>query len=458
MKGVENFGDKIIRTKFGLFRRRIDIRFNENCLCFYKRSSFINWTMKQYLSIPISNIIYFTDNPVIAKSKKLFIVKDETIITEDVIAEVTQNEKKNSKIGMFLKSIFTKKEEKIDREQYDIDMDMTISTVALRLKNLDIQSLCLFFNSVGAIKADVRTACGIIFKKYIAFTDKWLISVNKSDISYVPISEMAFFVCKKNLFSWSIYCGYHNQLQFKVVKTSLKNEIQNLCYKLSARLSRIKDATTYKAGLIFPEYLSISDDAIIYRRKTWFASEMSYIPLVRVDALLTSSNLLLKKIIIVGEQNVFMKNSFWIWTSKKIVNKILKYGIKTGSGNSFSSSWFASPWNWFGRGPKIICYSGNVVYFPNRLQNKTLKYVAVTYSNIEEVVWYKTFFSLFGTLVIEGSSSSIRTDQNSYGIEIVIPQLFAFKYKWLFITGKLKKILQAKTSASFSTERKKYSF
>lgn len=55
-----------------------------------------------------------------------------------------------------------------------------------------------------------------------------------------------------------------------------------------------------------------------------------------------------------------------------------------------------------------------------------------------------------------GVAGNIRKDQDHTLVSMVIPSLFAFKFKWAFFGGKLRSILQSKTSAEIERVRENY--
>jgi hypothetical protein len=258
---------------------------------------------------------------------------------------------------------------------------------------------------------------------------------------------MAFFI--KGI--GSIYCGYHRQVNAKVLSPSLIKEISDLCYSKAKRLNEQGD--TYKIGWIFPDQVTLTPKAIIYTRKTLFKDEMVYLPYKRINMVLSDRKYLFwKRISVFGEQDINLKHLVLASKAAKIEEVLKKHGVDPTKGIPFNSAKIF-PSNWFGRAPKIVCMDDCIVYYPNRIGGKELQSCMLKYKDISTITYYKKFLSLFGTVAISGVVDNIRQDQSDTYVRMEIPDLFAFKFKWAIFTGRLKRILQDKTNVEIERVR-----
>ncbi len=62
------------------------------------------------------------------------------------------------------------------------------------------------------------------------------------------------------------------------------------------------------------------------------------------------------------------------------------------------------------------------------------------YSEISDVVWYKKPLAFFGTVKLRGRTQNIRLDQSDEGVTMIVPKLWAFKFKWAIFGGGLRRI------------------
>lgn len=412
-----------IRTCWRPFRYRIEIEADSFNVTLFKRTFPYFGKMTQFASIPMDKIIFCGNNEAPEKSRWLY------------LSEVTDT---NCEV-----------EKKEGDENHDRDAFMHTETIRLFFGKQNLLQLHSLLKSSGAIEASIRWASGIFFKQYVAFTQKWLFHFKRDKTESVPIEEMAFFVKNKN----KLYCGYHKQLSVKIYKKTLFDELKQLCYSISKRLSA--KGTTYKFGWFHPDRLIFTDSAVVYARKAYRKEEIAYVPYDRIDlVLLHNKNFFRKKIGIFGEQNILPKHSLGKTKASEIVRILKSHGKDVSSGTTFSSSicFFR---NWFGRSPKVVCFDDCIVYEPNRLKkyatNLMVVSVHINYSEVTDVIWYKKRLALWGTLVLKGESSSIRVGQDSIGLTIILPDLCVRSKAIIY------EILKAKTSAEFKREVKSFS-
>ena len=355
-----------------------------------------------------------------------------------------------------------------DTDDWDKDLHMTTSTIRLILKKEVLLPLYQHLQKVGAVQAKVNYANGILSREYVAYTDKWLFHIiNKwggIETDSTPIEYMAFYVEQKNY----VYCGYHRQVRVKIYNPIFRKEIKEHCKKIAPRLNekgddfkspwfgRLKDLFNIPRW-IHPDRLTLSDNAVIYTRKTFRKDEMTYLPYAKINMFVVSKGVFRRIISFYGEQNIVPKYTFKTSDTKKIMEIVESHSVHALYGDSFRSSAFFSK-NWFGKAPRVVCFDNNMIYYPNRLKNKTIKALVeyLDYSDCQKVTWYRPWFNFFGTLVIEGASENIRLDQGNMNSYWVLPQLWTFRYKWFIFSGGLRNKLTSKTSAEFKTYRKAY--
>ena len=439
-----------IRTKWG----GVEVEVDSSTITLYKKNFPLLGKMIKYSSIPTDKIIYWTNEEDPKKSKYLYISEDGLY---DTLPTSSNQAASDDKDDWLFTSLTPKDETKYpDSEgtvdELDADLYMYTSTTRLHLTNTDLVSLYSALQNAGSIKATVRKASGFFSKKYIAYTQKWLFHIDGTEVDSTPIREMAFFVQDKK----QLYCGYHRQISAKINSKSLMSEIHDLCYSQAKRLKESGD--TFKIGWFHPDYFMLTDSAIVYHRKTFRKDEMAYVPYRRINMLFVSSKLFKKRISIFGEQNIIPKHSLSRKFAKQFISRIKEHNVNImANGKSYCSS-RTCPLNWFGKAPRIVCMDDHIVYFPNRIKSKSkhLESSMLLYSDFSHVTWYKTPFSLRGTLVLAGIPSNIRKDQISRSVSMVIPDLCAFKYKWFIFNGGLRRILKKKTTAEFMRERKAY--
>lgn len=440
-----------IKTKWGLFRRRVDIVADAEKFTFTRRQFPWFWK-RESATVQTDSIIYFGDEDETLKSKYLFLSEDGTY---DVLPTTTKDMAEDDKDDFLFQSILPKDEEdeeqeEVTEEELDADLHMYTSTRKLRLATEDIQKVMELLEKTKAVKATVRPSYGFwIFKEHLAYTDKWLFHTKRKEVDSVPLSEMAFFVKSP----MKLYCGYHRQINARVLSNAVLNEIRELCYSKSKRLN--DEGTTYKFGWIFPDQLTLTKNAVVYTRKTFFKDEMAYLPYKRINLVLMERKWLFwKELNIIGEQDIVPKH--WLSAGKaKLVEKAIKeHKIDPTGGTTFTAAKIF-PRNWFGRAPRVVCLEDGIMYYPKRVGSKSIKMCYLKHSQLDQVTYYKKWFALFGTVVIDGETTNIRQDQDSTAVEMLLPDLFAFKFKWTFFTGALKRKLE-KAGAKIQRVRESY--
>lgn len=438
-------------TKRRLFKRRMEVEIDSETISLYKKKRlFFCKEMEKFASFPLDRLIYWGNNNDINSSKWLWVCEDGTY--DSLPTSISQEASDDKDDWLFASLANNTLNGTEDDSDLDADLYMQTSTTRLKLGSEQISKIYSLIKGSEAVKATVRYACGLLPKQYIAYTDKWLFHLKKDEVDSTPLKEMAFFVRNKK----NLYCGYHRQINVKILNSSLFKELKDLCYSKSIRLSA--QGTTYKAGIIHPDIITITDNAIAYTRKTFRKDEMAYVPFKRVNMLFCIHGLLRKRISVFGEQNIIPKHAFWRGPALKIIDVLKQHGLNITTGKTYCSARIF-PHNWFGRAPRIVCLEDSIVYYPNRIsgEDNNLKSMMLKYSQLDEITWYKKYFTLFGTLELKGQPENIRNDQSTpEEVPMVIPELFKFKYQWWFIfSGKLKKLLMNETSATFKTVRRK---
>lgn len=334
-------------------------------------------------------------------------------------------------------------DDKCIRPSHDADMSMSTQTFRLGFKDHDLVKLYTFLESSGAVKATIKKSSGIFRSQYISYTNKWLFCFDGSNFQSVPIEEMAFFVKNGN----NIYCGYHRQLVASVNKASFRNELRDYCYSISKRLQAGCSGISYTKGWFRPEIITLTDEGVIYSYKKFRHSEMCYVPYDRINLVSCTEGMFKKGVFLVGEQNIFPKNTFWRSTVSDLIKRIVNHNIPFKKGMKFSSSNRFKK-NWFGKAPKLICFEDTLVYIPNRL-DYDFKKCFINYRDILKVTWYKRLFRFYGNIELVVKATNIRRDQDGCEVVIRIPKLFSFRYKWFIFSGRLRRVLKKKTNAEF---------
>jgi hypothetical protein len=441
-----------------------------------------------------ANIHYYMNVGKLFKRKTLYLSQsskyDKLPTTEEELARDDQDDftfmelEENTKEGLEpsgklvetgkVKS--SKKEEDVD---YDADLYLKTDTIQLRLGRNHTSAIYEHLKQSPSI--ELHTAkVGKFFsfnQQLLAYDDDWAFHVvphffSDSEIDSTPINYMAFFVEKKPFLFGSngLYCGYHRQINIKGISRSVLSEFGDWCRERAPRLTNEGD--TYTSSIIanpfnlwrwiHPDEITITNEALVYTRKTLRRDEMVYLPFKRTSLFLSTGGLFTKKFEVYGEQNILPKFSFSRSDVSSLKNALEKHRVRCGSGRSWHSS-YIFPKNWFGRAPRLLNVDKKLIYYPKRIESKMKKHfgmktrVCVLDSvEIKEVIWHKSIFNLWGTIEIKGSSKNIREDQNSEQITILIPNLLMFSYKYfLFFSGSLRDFLK-KSSANFNRKYSKY--
>lgn len=417
-------------TKWRLFEKQIKVEIDSQKIIFFKRGNWRSfWRWKQYSSMLTDHLMYWK-------------ISDRIYISED--------QSRNSSLVLKNDNKFKDKNSLLD---VDGDLHMSTSTQALLLAKDYMSSIITILKSFGAEQATVRCANGFMKKEYLAYTSKWIFHVHKKEIDSVPFKETAFFVTSKNN---NVYFGYHNQINVNITNKEVLKEVHDLCFSSAKRLT--VSGNTYKLGWISPEYVTLTDEAVIYKNKTKHMNEMLYLPYDKIDFYQTSFGLFRQRVYIFGEQNILTKHKLSRSAVSIIKKEMKKRNVAEKKGKSFTSSVMFLK-NWFWRAPKFIYMDNSFIYFPNRLQKMyepIESFKNISYSDITRVVWYKPSFALYGTLEININICNLRRDQNNDSFSLLIPQLWAFKFKYFLFKGRFYKHLKENGLANYKREHCSY--
>lgn len=357
----------------------------------------------------------------------------------------------------FVEEETTISSEKTIDDEYDADLYMRTDTIQLRLKAKHLNQILLYLKASEANELNTAKV-GSFFslnQELLAYDDEWAFHVKPnwffdSEIDSTPIHYMAFILEKKPLL-WGangLYCGYHKQINIKHISKSVIKTFSKWCHERAPRLT--SKGESYKSSILanpfnlwrwlYPDEISITDEALIYTRKTFRRDEMIYLPFKRISLFLSTGGWFTKSFEVYGEQNIIPKYSFSSSSVSAIKNMLEKHHIKTGSGRSWHSS-YLFPKNWFGRAPRILNVDEKLIFYPKRIESEMKKYYnmksrvgAFEQMEISEVVWYKPLFYWFGTIKITGTPTNIRIDQKAKTVTMIVPNLSLFyMFRYWFI-------------------------
>ena len=360
------------------------------------------------------------------------------------------------------------------------DLWLRTDTIQVRAPKQFLEGLYEALKNSESKEATVRKVKGWLKHHYLTYTDDWAFHIvtflfKESEIDSTPINLMAFFVQNRTLFGKaSVYCGYHRQINIPSIPKPIAKEFQEWCY---ARAPRLRVEGKMYRSSIWPKFynpacwfhrdqICVTDDAVVYTRKTLFRDEMAYLPIKRIDLFIVGSGWFTRKIQIFGEQNIVPRYSFSKALANELEELLKKHNVTTVEGDSFHSSYWHMT-NWFGRAPKLILAEDRLIYYPNRISkevqnlDKGEKIVASTckYSQISNIRWYKPMFHPEGVLYITAIVGSIRADQGQKTLHMIIPQLNTFKYRFfLFFSGKMRRILVKDKGRSDERRRQVFEF
>lgn len=356
---------------------------------------------------------------------------------------------------------------------YDADLYLKPDIIQLRLKNVHIERILSFLKDSPSIEMNTAKVGPKFFslnQQLLAYDDDWALHVrNRSKIDSTPIHHMTFFLEKKPFLPFigenGLYCGYHRQINITGISKSVINEFREWCRKRAPRLTSKGDnyQSSVKANpfnlfrWIHPDQLSITDEALVYTRKTLRRNEMIYLPFKRISVFLSSKGLLTKEFEVYGEQNIIPKYSFSSSNVSAIKKAMEEHHVNTAVGRSWHASFLFFK-NWFGRAPRILKVDERLIFYPKRLKSEmknfygmTTRVSALNKMEIEKVIWYKTIFNPFGTIVIKGTPANIRNDQREKTAIMIVPNLSMVCY------GSLRDFLK-ESNAEFKRKHKKYKF
>lgn len=365
-------------------------------------------------------------------------------------------------------------------EDYNADLYMKTHTIQLRLGTKHLNQIKSYLDASKAIELNTAKV-GPFFslnQQILAYDDEWAFHVmpkffSDSEIDSTPIHYMAFLLEKKPLL-WGangLYCGYHRQINIKHISRSVINTFSEWCRAHAPRLTT--DGMNYTSSIVanpfnvwrwlYPDELSITDDALVYTRKTFRRDEMVYLPYKRISLFLSTSGRFSKNFEVYGEQNIIPKFSFSSSNVSAIKDALEKHQVRIGVGRSWQAS-YLFPKNWFGKAPRILNVDNKLIFYPKRLESEMNKYYGMESrveflenTEIKKVVWYKNFFSWHGTIEIIGFPKNIRIDQNAKKVTMIVPNLSMFCYKFLFFSGSLRNYLK-KSNAKFKREYMDFKF
>lgn len=376
-------------------------------------------------------------------------------------------------------SVISAKKE-IDKD-YDADLYLKTETIQLRLGSQYIDSIMSYLKASPAHEL-ITAKVGSTFtlnQQLLAYDDDWAFHVMPkcffdSEIDSTPIHYMAFFLEKKPLL-WGengLYCGYHRQINIKHLSASVLKEFSTWCRARAPRLTA--KGENYTSSIIanpfnlwrwlHPDELSITDDALVYTRKTFKRDEMIYLPFKRISLFLSTSGFLSSSFEVYGEQNIIPKFSFSAASVSAIKKALVNHQVRTGVGRSWHST-YLFPKNWFGRAPRILNVDNKLIFYPKRIESEMKRYFnmktragALEKLEISEVTWHKPILNWYGTIEIKGTPKNIREDQHEKTVTMIVPNLSMFCYKFLFFfSGSLRDFLK-QSNAKFERKYKKYNF
>lgn len=363
---------------------------------------------------------------------------------------------------------------------YDADLYLKTDTIQLRLGKEHTACIYSYLEESAAHRLHSEKV-GSQFSPHqevLAYDDLWAFHVRPkffmdSEIDSTPIRYMAFFLATKPLWGdKGVYCGYHRQINIKHISKSKLDKFAKWCQERAPRLTAEGKVLTSSIlanpfnlwRWIHPDQFSLTEEAIIYTRKTFRRDEMIYLPYNRISLFLTTNGLLTKSFEVYGEQNIIPKFSFSSSAVSTIQDIVKKHGVRLAAGRSWHSS-FMFPKNWFGKAPRLLQVDNKCIYYPKRIAGKMKKYadlkdrVAMLEDHeFSKAIWHKPIFSLFGTIELIGSTSSIRTDQEGKLVKMIVPNLSMFCYKYFgFFSGSLRNYLK-QNSVTRERKYKKFEF
>lgn len=363
-----------------------------------------------------------------------------------------------------------------NEDNLDDDLYLKTETIQLRFGKEVLEDILNRARQSDAVAPHiVKIGGSFLNQRLLVYQDEWAFHImpklfSDSEIDSTPIKYMAFFLSKQKIASCDIYCGYHRQIDMVSVDNTDANNFHEWCKERAPRLT--EKGTMYKSSIwanpfnvwrwLHPDKLSITSQALIYTRKTMRRDEMIYLPFSRVKMFLSGGGIFFKSFEIYGEQEIVPKYSFTRGAVSTIQTVMKQHNIMIAQGKSYHSSFFY-PRNWLGAGPKILKIDDRMVFYPRRIESVMAQYngnitrvASLTLDELEKVTWHKPIFAIFGTLEIDGTTTSIRKDQTGKDVKILIPDLSMFCYSYFFFfTGSLKAYLSG-SHAKFERKRKHY--
>lgn len=387
-----------------------------------------------------------------------------------------------------------------DDEDYD-DLYECTDTIQLRRFGGKKQALLRCLKASGAVEAQYCRVGGwfrsLIQQECLAYTKDWAIHVQRgffsmgdSDIDTVPVKQTAFFVRTRPLLfgQGGVYMGYHRQMKIDAIGKNNAQKFQEWCKQYAPRLR--EQGKEYKSSIwanplnlwrwIHPDEVTLTDRAVLYHRHTLRRDEMVYLPYTRINILLAEPGLLFRRFSIYGEQNISSKFSFSASAVRSIQKELANKGCNAKEGKSYTCSIW-TPKNWFGRSPRLLLMDNLMVYYSKRITKllvrlivvekqkeelgtkakvetdpRKLRLVTCQPENIHSVQWCKPLFSFYGDLILHGTTTNIRSDQEEEEFYILMKGLCMFRYKYFFFfSGSLRNYLKSKTDAVWERKYKR---
>lgn len=258
------------------------------------------------------------------------------------------------------------------------------------------------------------------------------------------IPDIAFFNIQ-GLTSKFLYFGYLSQIEINGVSSSNAKELYEYCKANGAKLSH--EGQTFKSSgpwlsimrHIYPEYLTLADEALIYSHKTFKGRFSTYLPYKDMSFVFYGKGLFSQSISVLGEQNISPIYNFSRKCRQAIKSKFEKYGIKSVSGTSYSTCRFSSLKYLFGSRPTAWCTTEGLIWTDKR------KKELYNFKD-EDLEAYKVIKNgfLFKTIMITVHVTNIRKDQHGTIESFTLPKLFFTNWGFLFWSFGFKKALEAK--------------
>jgi hypothetical protein len=276
------------------------------------------------------------------------------------------------------------------------------------------------------------------------FNDEGTWSIFGTHRVILSIPDIAFFNIQ-GMTNKYLYFGYLDQIEINGVSSSNAKELYEYCKANGAKLSH--EGQTFKSSgpwlsimrHIHPEYLTLTDEALIYSHKTFKGRFTTYLPYTDMSFVFYGKGLLSQSISVLGEQNISPIYNFSKTCRKAIKSKFEKYGIKSVSGIAYSSCRFSSLKYLFGSRPTAWCTMDGLIWTNKRKK----EFYNLKNEDLEAYKVVKNGF-LFKTIMITVHVTNIRKDQHGTVESFVLPNLLFTKWGFLFWSFGFKRALESK--------------